>query len=126
VNLAIGEQIGTFSFFTSKETEAVLARVEKTFQFFRRLSVHQRAQALSNLAVTLRKNKDRRRKGNRCTEPASIKKTMITAPGQRRMTDAGGRSRIRHTVRAATAGPHAIVRIRRLAFQVLPDLRDDD
>ena len=59
VNPATGEQIETFSFFTSKETEAVLARAEKTFQFFRKLSVHQRAQLLSNLAVTLRKNKDR-------------------------------------------------------------------
>ena len=59
VNPATGEQIETFSFFTSKETEAVLARAEKTFQFSRKLSVHQRAQLLSNLAMTLRKNKDR-------------------------------------------------------------------
>jgi acyl-CoA reductase-like NAD-dependent aldehyde dehydrogenase len=58
VNPATGEQIETFSFFTSKETETVLARAEKTFQSLRRMSVHQRAQLLSNLAVTLRKNKD--------------------------------------------------------------------
>jgi succinate-semialdehyde dehydrogenase len=59
VNPATGEQIETFAFFTSKETEAVLVRADKTFQSFRKVSVHQRAQLLSNLAVTLRKNKDR-------------------------------------------------------------------
>jgi succinate-semialdehyde dehydrogenase len=58
VNPATGEQIETFSFFTSKDAETVLARAEKTFQSFRRMSVHQRAQLLSNLAATLRKNKD--------------------------------------------------------------------
>ena len=105
MNLAIGEQIGTFSFSTSKETEAVLARVEKTFQFFRRLSLHQRAQALSNLAVTLRKNKDRRRHGNRCTEPASIKKTMITAPGQRRIRHRRTFQDTAHRARGTSPGP---------------------
>jgi acyl-CoA reductase-like NAD-dependent aldehyde dehydrogenase len=58
MNPATGEQIETFSFFSPKETETVLARAEKTFQSFRRMSVHQRAQLLSNLAVTLRRNKD--------------------------------------------------------------------
>jgi succinate-semialdehyde dehydrogenase len=57
-NPATGEQIETFSFFTPKETEAVLVRADKTFQTFRKLSVHQRAQFLSNLAMTLRRNKD--------------------------------------------------------------------
>jgi succinate-semialdehyde dehydrogenase len=58
VNPATGELIETFSYFTSKETEAVLVRADKTFQSFRKGSVHQRAQLLSNLAVSLRKNKD--------------------------------------------------------------------
>jgi acyl-CoA reductase-like NAD-dependent aldehyde dehydrogenase len=58
VNPATGEQIETFSFFTPKETDAALVRADKAFQSFRKRSVHQRAQLLSNLAVTLRKNKD--------------------------------------------------------------------
>jgi acyl-CoA reductase-like NAD-dependent aldehyde dehydrogenase len=57
VNPATGEQIETFSVFTTGETEAALARAERTFQSYRKLSVHQRAQLLSNLAATLRKNK---------------------------------------------------------------------
>jgi succinate-semialdehyde dehydrogenase len=56
VNPATGEQIETFRFFTASETEAVLARAEKSFQSYRKLSVYQRAQLLSNLAATLRKN----------------------------------------------------------------------
>ena len=59
VNPATGEQIETFSFFTAGETEAALARAEKSFQSYRKLSVHQRAQLLSNLAATLRKNQAR-------------------------------------------------------------------
>jgi acyl-CoA reductase-like NAD-dependent aldehyde dehydrogenase len=58
INPATGEQIERFSFFSSAETEGVLVRADKTFQSFRKLSVHRRAQLLSNLAVTLRKNKD--------------------------------------------------------------------
>jgi succinate-semialdehyde dehydrogenase len=58
VNPATGEPIETFAFFTSRETEAVLARAQRTFQSFRKSSVHQRAQLLSDLAATLRKNKD--------------------------------------------------------------------
>jgi succinate-semialdehyde dehydrogenase len=57
INPSTGEQIETFSFFTAGETEATLARAEKSFQSYRKLSVHQRAQLLSNLAATLRKNK---------------------------------------------------------------------
>jgi succinate-semialdehyde dehydrogenase len=56
VNPATGEQIETFPFFTAGETEAVLARAEKSFQSYRKMSVHQRAQLLSNLAAALRKN----------------------------------------------------------------------
>jgi len=59
VNPATGEPIETFSFFTRGETEAVIARAAKAFKSFRSLSAHQRAKLLSNLAVALRKNKER-------------------------------------------------------------------
>ena len=57
VNPATGEQIETFSFFTAHQTEAALDRAEKTFKCYRKMCVHQRAQLLSRLAATLRKNK---------------------------------------------------------------------
>jgi acyl-CoA reductase-like NAD-dependent aldehyde dehydrogenase len=57
VNPATGEQIETFPFFTTQETEAALVRAEKRFNSYRKPCVHQRAQLLSQLAVTLRKNK---------------------------------------------------------------------
>jgi acyl-CoA reductase-like NAD-dependent aldehyde dehydrogenase len=57
VNPATGEQIETFAFFTAQETEAALVRAEKSFYSYRKLSVQQRAQLLSQLAATLRKNK---------------------------------------------------------------------
>jgi len=57
VNPATGEQIEKFSFFSSRETDTVLAGADKTFQSFRKLSAHQRARLLSNLAASLRKNK---------------------------------------------------------------------
>jgi succinate-semialdehyde dehydrogenase len=58
VNPATEEQIETFSYFIPSETEATLVRADKTFQSFRKYSVHQRAQLLSNLAVALRRNKE--------------------------------------------------------------------
>jgi succinate-semialdehyde dehydrogenase len=58
VNPADEEQIETFSYFTSAETETALTRSDKTFKSFRTLPVHQRAMLLSNLATVLRKNKD--------------------------------------------------------------------
>jgi succinate-semialdehyde dehydrogenase len=58
INPASGEQIETFSFFTDKETEAALSRAERSFRSFRKLSVYQRAQLLTNLAVVLRRSKD--------------------------------------------------------------------
>src|ERR1700722_8340189 len=70
VNPATGEQIETFSVFTTGETEAALARAEKSFQSYRKLPVHQRAQLLSNLAATLRKNK------------AQLAKVITTEMGQ--------------------------------------------
>ena len=57
INPSTGEQIETFSFYNSSEIEGVLVRAEKSFQLFRKLPVHQRAQLLSRLAETLRKNK---------------------------------------------------------------------
>lgn len=57
VNPSTGEQIETFSYFTSAQTEEVVARADESFQSFRRLSVHKRAQSLSSLGIALRKNK---------------------------------------------------------------------
>lgn len=57
VNPCTGEQIETFSFYNASQIEEVLARSEKTFQSFRKLSIHKRAQLFSNLAGALRKNK---------------------------------------------------------------------
>jgi acyl-CoA reductase-like NAD-dependent aldehyde dehydrogenase len=57
INPSTGEQIETFSFYNSSEIEGVLARAEKSFGSFRKLPVHQRAELLSDLAETLRKNK---------------------------------------------------------------------
>ncbi len=57
VNPATGEPIETFSFFTAQQTEAVLAGADKAFRSFRTLPVHRRAELLSRLAATLRKNK---------------------------------------------------------------------
>ena len=57
VNPSNGEQIETFSYFTPAQTEEVVAQADKSFQSFRRLSIHKRAQLLSNLGTTLRKNK---------------------------------------------------------------------
>jgi acyl-CoA reductase-like NAD-dependent aldehyde dehydrogenase len=59
VNPATGEAIETFTFFTSQETEAALVRADKAFRSYGKLSVHQRARLLSQLAAALRKNKVR-------------------------------------------------------------------
>jgi acyl-CoA reductase-like NAD-dependent aldehyde dehydrogenase len=57
VNPSTGEQIETFSFFTPAQTEEVVARADKSFEFFRKLSTYKRAQLFSNLASVLRKEK---------------------------------------------------------------------
>ena len=57
VNPSTGEQIEAFTFYNDSQTEEVLGRADKSFQSFRKLSVHKRAQMLSKLAVALRKNK---------------------------------------------------------------------
>src|SRR5262245_4083808 len=59
VNPSTGEQIETFSFYDASKTEQVLARADKTFQSFRKLSVHKRSQLFLRLAESLRTNKRR-------------------------------------------------------------------
>jgi succinate-semialdehyde dehydrogenase len=56
VNPANGETIEAFSFFNPTEVEKILGSAEKTFQSFRKISFHKRADLLSNLATALRKN----------------------------------------------------------------------
>ncbi len=58
VNPATGQQVETFSYFNSAEIEARLSQAELSYRSYRKLSVHQRAQSLSDLAKTLRKNKE--------------------------------------------------------------------
>jgi succinate-semialdehyde dehydrogenase len=57
INPSTGDQIETFSFYDSSEIERVVVQAEKCFRSYRKLPVHQRAQLLSHLAETLRKNK---------------------------------------------------------------------
>src|SRR5208337_2386770 len=70
INPATGEKIETFSFFTAQETEAALVRADKSFKLYRKLSAYQRADLLSKLATTLRKNK------------AQLAKTITTEMGK--------------------------------------------
>jgi acyl-CoA reductase-like NAD-dependent aldehyde dehydrogenase len=57
VNPCTGEPIETFSFYDASQTEKVLVRADQSFQSFRRLSVHKRAQRFSDLAEALRRKK---------------------------------------------------------------------
>jgi succinate-semialdehyde dehydrogenase len=57
VNPSTGEEIETFSYFSPSQTEEVVARADKSFASFRKLSVYDRAQLFANLAQALRKNK---------------------------------------------------------------------
>src|SRR5215510_1291775 len=70
VNPTTGQQIETFSFYTPAEREDVLARADRSFRSFRKLSVHKRAQLLSSLAEALRKNR------------ATLAKTITTEMGK--------------------------------------------
>src|ERR1700722_17856155 len=56
INPANGEEIEVFSYFAPAQTEKILGLADKTFQSFRRVSVHERASLLSNLATPLRKH----------------------------------------------------------------------
>ena len=55
VNPSTGEEIEAFSYFTPVQTEKVVARADRSFQSFRKLSVHKRAQLFSSLANILKK-----------------------------------------------------------------------
>src|SRR5215475_11242354 len=57
VNPSTGEKIEAFSYFTPAQTEKVVARAHKSFQSFRELPVHKRAQLFTELGNSLRKNK---------------------------------------------------------------------
>jgi succinate-semialdehyde dehydrogenase / glutarate-semialdehyde dehydrogenase len=57
VNPSTGEEIEAFSYYTPTQTEKVVASADKSFQSFRKLSVHERAQLFADLGNTLRKNK---------------------------------------------------------------------
>src|SRR5215468_3452906 len=57
VNPATDEEIESFTYFTPAQTEEVVARAEKSFQSFRKSSVHKRAQLFMDLGNSLRKNK---------------------------------------------------------------------
>src|SRR5215510_9921718 len=57
VNPPTSEEIEAFSYFTPAQTEKVVARADRSFQSFRKVSVYKRAQLFSNLANVLRKNK---------------------------------------------------------------------
>ena len=58
VNPTTGAEVETISFFGPGETEAVIAQAEASFGSYRKLSVFQRAELLSNLAAVLRRDKD--------------------------------------------------------------------
>ena len=56
VNPANGKEIEVFSIFTPADVENTLGLADKTFQSFRKVSVHKRANLLSNLGTALRRN----------------------------------------------------------------------
>jgi acyl-CoA reductase-like NAD-dependent aldehyde dehydrogenase len=57
VNPSTGEEIEAFRYFTPAQTEKVVASADKSFQSFRKLSAHKRAQLIADLGNTFRKNK---------------------------------------------------------------------
>jgi acyl-CoA reductase-like NAD-dependent aldehyde dehydrogenase len=57
VNPSTGEEIENFSYFTPTQIEKVVAQADKSFQSFRKVSVHKRAQLLTELGNSLRKDK---------------------------------------------------------------------
>src|SRR5262245_14807017 len=62
VNPSTGEEIEVFSYFTPAQIEKVVARADKSFQSFRKLSVHKRAQLFTDLGHTLRKTRPNSRR----------------------------------------------------------------
>jgi succinate-semialdehyde dehydrogenase len=57
VNPSTGKEIEAFSYFTPAQTEKVVAQADKSFQSFRKLAVHKRAQLFTDLGNSLRNNK---------------------------------------------------------------------
>src|SRR5262245_10874422 len=57
VNPATDEEIESFAYFTPAQTEQVVARADKSFQSFRKISVHKRVQLFMDLGNTLRRSK---------------------------------------------------------------------
>src|SRR5262249_45689034 len=57
VNPSTGEEIEAFSYFTPAQTEEVVARADRSFQSFRKLSGHKRAHHFADLECRLRKNR---------------------------------------------------------------------
>src|SRR5215470_17180057 len=57
VNPSTGEEIETFSYFTPAQIEKIVTQADKSFQSFRKLSVHKRARLFTELGNSLRKNK---------------------------------------------------------------------
>jgi succinate-semialdehyde dehydrogenase len=70
VNPSTGEEIESFTFYNAARTEDVVARADRSFRSFRRLSAFKRAQLFSDLARTLRRNK------------AQLAKTITTEMGK--------------------------------------------
>src|SRR5262245_14772809 len=58
VNPATGQEIEAFRYYDRAKTEDVLARADRSFQCFRKSSVHSRSRLLSQLAHKLRDNRD--------------------------------------------------------------------
>jgi succinate-semialdehyde dehydrogenase len=57
VNPATGQEIEAFAYYDSARTEQALAQADRSFQSFRKSSVHARSRLLSQLARKLRENK---------------------------------------------------------------------
>src|SRR4029077_10422150 len=56
VNPSTGEDIEAFSFFTPEQIDRAVARADWSFQAFRKVSVHRRAELFANLGSALRRN----------------------------------------------------------------------
>jgi len=105
VNPSTGEQIETFSYFSSAETEAAISRADRSFQSFRRLSLYRRAQLLTELAETLRKNK------------AQLAKVITTEMGK-------FSQRPKQKSRSARTRPIGMPRTDRRCWQMHPPLQE--
>jgi acyl-CoA reductase-like NAD-dependent aldehyde dehydrogenase len=57
VNPSTGQEIEAFSFFTPEQIDRAVARADWSFQAFRKVSVHKRAELFANLGSALRRNR---------------------------------------------------------------------